>query len=96
VTKKIAREIIYSRLPTGHTHEDIDACSGVIRKHLFNNEYETLSKFKNLIETAFISQKLTAEVLFVNVIPNYKEFLSGHNSIVFLLIFSFLIFQLFL
>ena len=56
VTKKVAREILYTRLPTGHTHEDIDACFGVIRKHLFSHEYETLTKFKNLIEGAFISK----------------------------------------
>jgi len=77
VTKKVAREIIYTRLPTGHTHEDIDACFGVIRKHLFDNEYETLSMFKKLIEGAFISEKLNAEVLFINVIPDYKKFLAG-------------------
>ena len=77
VTKKVAREIVYTRLPTGHTHEDIDACFGVIRKHLFDNEYETLSMFKKLIEGAFISEKLNAEVLFINVIPDYKKFLAG-------------------
>ena len=30
VSKRVCKEIIYSRLPTGHTHEDIDAVFGVI------------------------------------------------------------------
>jgi len=77
VTKMVAREIVFSRLPTGHTHEDIDACFGVIRQHLFDNEYETLTKFKTLIESAFVSKNLKAEVNFINVIPDYKRFLSG-------------------
>jgi hypothetical protein len=33
VSKRVAREIWYTRLPTGHTHDDIDGCFGVIRKY---------------------------------------------------------------
>jgi hypothetical protein len=34
IAKRMVRVIHYTRLPTGHTHEDIDACFGHIKKIL--------------------------------------------------------------
>ena len=54
VSKRIAREIWYTRLPTGHTHDDIDACFGIISKYFTSfNVIDTFAEFKKGIEKAF-------------------------------------------
>ena len=73
VSKRVVREIYYTRLPTGHTHEDIDACFGVIRTHLFGHHYRTLGQFRTLIESAFTAKHMKAKVKYVYVVPNYTE-----------------------
>jgi hypothetical protein len=80
VSKRVAREIWYTRLPTGHTHDDIDACFGVIRKYFSaSNIIRTFLEFKKGVENAFnnsdLAQGLRCSVEeIVSVTPDYKLF----------------------
>lgn len=76
VSKKIAKSIVLTRLPVGHTHEDIDALFGTIYNSFKNSPAETLSKYKNVINNAFKKIGFNTKVEDVYCIPNYKDFIN--------------------
>lgn len=73
VIKRICKEVYYTRLPTGHTHEDIDACFGTIWKALREAVSETTDQWDNHITTAFGETTLNAVIEDIWTIPNYEE-----------------------
>lgn len=77
VTKRIAREIIFTRLPTGHTHDDVDACFAVVWKcWLRFRNIDTFKQFKQGIEDAFFNEDGTKCIVhdWTLVIPDYIKF----------------------
>lgn len=79
VSKNLARMVILTRLPPGHTHEDIDACFGHIWKHMCKKDVSTPTQYKEFIEKAFSDrEKLNAVVEDVFVLPNYVKYFDGH------------------
>jgi hypothetical protein len=77
VAKNITKVIHYTRLPTGHTHEDIDSCFGVLWRVLRGKCCETLSKYKEMVENTFKADGLKAEVEDVLIVPNYIQLFEG-------------------
>lgn len=76
VAKGLVQIIYYTRLPTGHTHEDIDGCFGVIAGAFSGNPCLTREKHKDRIEKAFSKGTFkTVEVKDVYVLPNYCHFI---------------------
>jgi hypothetical protein len=76
VVKRAIRTVYFTRLPTGHTHEDIDACFGVIWKTWYRNRpCGTLDEYANGIEKAFADTKLKAKVYTVMIVPDYVKYL---------------------
>jgi hypothetical protein len=86
VSKRILQTIYFTRLPTGHTHEDIDAVFGVIWKATRLSSCETLDKFVEMVQRAFnynpnkeydeSRKQLTITVTDVYVVPSYEKFIS--------------------
>lgn len=76
VSKRMARTIVYTRLPTGHTHEDIDSCFGHTWKHMRKRTINTVQEYEDAILKAFSSTARKAFVHNVYVIPNYIAFLT--------------------
>ena len=77
VIKRVVQKIIITRLPVGHTHEDIDACFGTIATWFQRNIIQTPQDYKQQIETAFnggADSKLKCNVEDVFVVPNYQSF----------------------
>ena len=74
--KRLVQKIILTRLPVGHTHEDIDACFGVIASWYGTHIVHTPDEYKAAIEEAFgaESSKLKCKVVDVFVVPNYQAF----------------------
>lgn len=72
VVKRVAREIFYTRLPTGHTHEDIDAVFAIIWKSFRSKSCETLGRYRCGLEKAFKDSCLNVQLKDVYVIPDYK------------------------
>lgn len=82
VTKRMAKRIYYTRLPTGHTHEDIDACFGVIWKGLRSSPCLTLNAYKQAVERLFQRNDMNksvkkATVIDLYFIPSYVTILNN-------------------
>lgn len=80
VAKRVVRKILFTRLPKGHTHEDVDGLFGVIWRKMRQQNCETLDKYKKMIEDAFKNSELKAKVVDVHLVPNYVEWLDGHKD----------------
>jgi len=76
VIKRCCREVFFTRLPTGHTHEDIDAAFAVIWSCFTAEHCETLQAYKDRIEKAFSSTSLNASIEDIYAIPDYQSVLS--------------------
>jgi hypothetical protein len=68
VSKRVARLIYFTRLPTGHTHEDIDAVFAHVWVYFRIKPVHTLEEYKDGIEKAFRDSKLSVEVKDVMVV----------------------------
>lgn len=81
VIKRLCRKVVFTRLPTGHTHEDIDGCFGVIWRHLQGKVIPTLEKYKELaIEALSKDSKhnhYKVKVEEIMVLPDYDVLLAG-------------------
>ena len=78
IAKGLIAEIYLTRLPVGHTHEDIDAMFGHIWTWFRTNPCLTLEQYKYGVELCFADKTTKVEVKDVYVIPNYFHFLKGH------------------
>ena len=86
VAKRIVPEILVSRLPVGHTHEDIDALFGHIWSSYRLNPCLTLSDYIEVVRRCFSgNSKVNANIEDVNVIPDYYSFLKPHNDKIYII-----------
>ncbi len=86
MTKRIAREITFTRLPTGHTHDDIEAVFAILWKHWYSfSTIDTMSQLQEGIRNLFSREEgmLFQMHDWVMVIPDYKvrvlQFLSCNS-----------------
>ena len=73
VAKRITKRIILTRLPVGHTHEDIDACFGVIFEWFKTRDVHSPQDYKKQIQEALKNNKNVVEVEDIYVIPDYQS-----------------------
>jgi hypothetical protein len=59
----------------GHTHEDIDACFGTLKKILRGKTILTLEEFKQIVESAMAWRTVKWHVRDVMIIPDYQKYL---------------------
>lgn len=78
VAKRMAKTVLFTRLPTGHTHEDVDAMFGTIYNSFKGAPAETLDSYENVIVKAFKNENFIATVKDVYVCPSYKSYLKPH------------------
>ncbi len=74
VARGVARNIFYTRLPVGHTHEDIDACFALVwnwfkKKTIFHPD-----QYKTELEMAMKDSRIPTTVIDIFAIPDYKLF----------------------
>lgn len=75
VVKRICRDVWYTRLPTGHTHEDIDACFGVIWSTFRVKPAATMKEWKEKILSAFEQSTLPTQIIDIWQVPDYQSIL---------------------
>lgn len=75
VVKRVCRDIYFTRLPVGHTHEDIDAAFAVIWSCFGSEPCETLQGYKTRIEETFAATSLHAIMEDILVVPDYQSVL---------------------
>ena len=78
VARRLTKKIIITRLPVGHTHEDIDAKFGVLWRHIRTLHVNTPQEYKTHIEHALNCKNISCEVEDIFAIPNYKALLDKY------------------
>ncbi len=77
VAKRMARNILFTRLPVGHTHDDIDGCFGFIWKYWYKyRNIINFSEFRQGVEQAFKDKDGTKCFVYdwTMIVPYYKIF----------------------
>lgn len=82
VAKRVGgiQRIVLTRLPVGHTHEDIDGIFGRISQYIMKRHILTPQAYKKAIYDAIgskVGSKVGIQVVDLVVIPNYNEFFKG-------------------
>jgi hypothetical protein len=77
VTKRLVRVIQFSRLPVGHTHEDIDACFAQVWSLARGSSCLTLDEYRDKITSRLKNTKIPTTFKDVYVIPAYGQLLNG-------------------
>ena len=77
VAKRMARKILLTRLPVGHTHDDIDGCFGIIWKYWYKyRNINNFSEFRAGVIQAFKDEDGTRCFVYdwTMILPDYKVF----------------------
>lgn len=74
VLKRLCKRVVLTRLPPGHTHEDIDALFAKIWKAIRGDAVLTPEQYKKMIEEAVSKRNKVAQVKDVFVVPNLSEY----------------------
>ena len=77
VAKGLTQKIVMTRLPPGHTHEDIDALFALIWNMLKNEIVLTLDEFKRMMYIA-LSGKKDVKVVDIYACPNFEAWFDGY------------------
>ena len=75
VSRKLAKKIVLTRLPVGHTHEDIDSKFAVIWKRVRNSFVLTPSQYGEVITQCLTTSKLPCRVVDILVLPDYIKYM---------------------
>ena len=70
--KRIVKTVWYTRLPTGHTHEDIDGVFAVMWKMMRDKTVLTLDEYVDYVTKTFTAKKYEIRVKTLMAIPDYK------------------------
>ncbi|KAJ1396622.1 hypothetical protein B484DRAFT_438812, partial [Ochromonadaceae sp. CCMP2298] len=71
------KQIIVTRLPPGHTHEDCDAQFGVIWRTTRRKPILTPNEYKIVVERCLSSESKNVEVVDIFAVPDYEAALKG-------------------
>jgi hypothetical protein len=74
VAKRLVKRVYYTRLPVGHTHEDIDACFGLIWNWFKKQNVHSLQSFQTNCEDAMKNSKVPVEVVDIHMVADYMSF----------------------
>jgi hypothetical protein len=78
VIRGLTKKIVLTRLPVGHTHEDIDSKFALVWKKVRDQFVLTPLQYKNLIESALTTSKLKCSVHDVFIVPDYTAYIMPH------------------
>ena len=72
------QKIVLTRLPVGHTHEDIDGIFGRISRYIYDRHVITPQAYAKAIKAALKGKSgINTEVIDLYVIPDYESYFSG-------------------
>ena len=76
VARGLCKRIVVTRLPVGHTHEDIDSKFSFIWKRIRNCFVLTPMKYKTTIEQILPSQRIKCTCIVIFIVPNYVKYIT--------------------
>jgi hypothetical protein len=74
VAKRLTRKIVLTRLPVGHTHEDIDAIFALIWQFMKNKKALTPQIYASFVAMACQSKVPVVDVIDLWAVPDYMEY----------------------
>ena len=75
VAKRLTQRAVFTRLPKGHTHNDIDGGFGVLSEAMATEVIPTLDQFDELIATPRLSMFNVEDVM---IVSDYESFFEPH------------------
>ena len=78
VAKGLCKRVVITRLPVGHTHEDIDSLFAKIWKKLRRMHVITPQQYAKLAKAALSKPGRPVEVEDVFVVPDFQDFVGDH------------------
>jgi len=74
VAKRLTRKIVLTRLPVGHTHEDIDAIFALIWQFMKNKEVMTPQVYASFVAMACRNKAPVVDVIDLWAVPDYMDY----------------------
>jgi hypothetical protein len=78
VARGLTKKVVITRLPVGHTHEDIDSKFAFIWKRIRNNFVLTPLQYKTAVEDCLSNERLKCEVVDIFAVPNYEKYIQPY------------------
>ena len=75
ISRGLAKRVVITRLPVGHTHEDIDSKFAVIWKRVRNCFVLSPEKYATAIEQALTTATTKCTVHDIFIVPNYTAYI---------------------
>jgi hypothetical protein len=75
VARRLTKKVVLTRLPVGHTHEDIDAVFGIIWKSNSGLCILSPQQYKTALEWAMKKRNVTVTIEDVFCLPDYKKYM---------------------
>jgi hypothetical protein len=74
VAKRLTRHVVLTRLPVGHTHEDIDAIFALIWQFMKNKKALTPQIYASFVAMACRTKAPVVDVVDLWAVPDYQEY----------------------
>jgi hypothetical protein len=78
IARKLCKKIVLTRLPVGHTHEDIDSKFALIWKLIRGKFVITPQQYAAAVSTALTTPRLQCNVHDIFAIPDYDKYISPY------------------
>ena len=78
VARGLTKKVVLSRLPPGHTHEDIDAVFGKIWKYLAGRAIYTPQGYQRALVESLKSRNIDVTIVNVLCVPDYRLYMKEY------------------
>ena len=78
VSRRLTRKAVLTRLPVGHTHEDIDAVFGKIWKFIDGQAVLTPPAYERALKFAMAQREVDICIEDVLCVPDYKSYMEPY------------------
>jgi hypothetical protein len=78
IVRGLAKKVVITRLPVGHTHEDIDSKFAIIWKRIRNKFVLSPVQYARDIEVALTTDKTPCNVNDIFIVPNYADYIKPY------------------
>ena len=78
VSRRVTRKIVLTRLPVGHTHEDVDALFGNLWNSIHGQCLFTPDEYRRALEHALAIRSIDVHVREIFCVPDYQQWILQH------------------
>ena len=78
VARRLTKKVVLTRLPPGHTHEDIDSVYGKIWKYLEGKAIYTPQAYERALRIALHKRNINVIIEDIICVPNYRMYMKDY------------------